>query len=99
MKEPADQATGVEESQIQNAATAAPIASGELPGVFLMTDSFNTGGSERQFAALARALDPASFRIQLGCIQKQGAFQDGLGDVPEFPLKGSLYNLQSMRTR
>jgi L-malate glycosyltransferase len=99
MREPADQATGVEESQIQNAATAAPIASGELPGVFLMTDSFNTGGSERQFAALARALDPASFRIQLGCIQKQGAFQDGLGDVPEFPLEGSLYSLQSMRTR
>lgn len=99
MMEPADQATGVEESQIQYAVPASPVAKGELPGVFLMTDSFNTGGSERQFAALAKALDPASFRIRLGCIQKQGAFQDGLGDVPEFPLKGSLYNLQSMRTR
>lgn len=88
---PADPATGVEGSSIQPAA--------ELPSVFLMTDSFNTGGSERQFAALAKALDPALFRLQLGCIQKQGAFQDGLGDVPEFPLKGSLYNLQSMQTR
>jgi glycosyltransferase involved in cell wall biosynthesis len=92
---PADQATGVDDSLIQSA-TASPA---ELPGVFLMTDSFNTGGSERQFAALAKALDPTSFRLQLGCIQKQGAFQDGLGDVPEFPLKGSLYNLQSMQTR
>jgi L-malate glycosyltransferase len=99
MRESADQATGVEESQIQNAATGSPIAPGELPGVFLMTDSFNTGGSERQFAALARALDPASFRLQLGCIQTQGAFQEGLGEVPEFPLRGSLYNLQSMQTR
>jgi glycosyltransferase involved in cell wall biosynthesis len=88
---PADQATGVEASPIQSAS--------DLPTVFLMTDSFNTGGSERQFAALAKSLDPASFNLQLGCIQKQGAFQDGLGDVAEFPLKGSLYNLQSMRTR
>ena len=64
-----------------------------------MMDSFNTGGSERQFAALARALDPSAFRLHVGCIQKQGAFQEGLGDVPEFPLKGSLYQLQSMQTR
>jgi L-malate glycosyltransferase len=64
-----------------------------------MTDSFNTGGSERQFAALAKALDPAAFRLQLGCIQKQGAFLDGLGNVPEFPLNGSVYRWQSMQTR
>jgi L-malate glycosyltransferase len=88
---PADPATGVDDSSIR--------PTSELPSVFLMTDSFNTGGSERQFAALAKALDPARFQLQLGCIQKQGAFQDGLGDVPEFPLKGSLYNLRSMQTR
>jgi glycosyltransferase involved in cell wall biosynthesis len=95
MTELADQAAGVEDSSIQDATAGAV----ELPSVFLMTDSFNTGGSERQFAALAKALDPASFRLQLGCIQRQGAFQDGLGNVAEFPLKGSLYNLQAMQTR
>jgi glycosyltransferase involved in cell wall biosynthesis len=64
-----------------------------------MTDSFETGGTERQFSALARSLDPASFRVHLGCIRKQGAFLDGLADVQQFSLGGSLYRWQSMRTR
>ena len=70
-----------------------------LPGVFLMTDSFQTGGSERQFAALARSLDSSLFRVHLGCIQRQGAFLDGLGEVPQFGLGGSLYGLHSIRAR
>jgi len=64
-----------------------------------MTDSFETGGSERQFAVLARSLNPAAFRVHLGCIQRRGAFLDGLGHVPEFPLGGSLYSLKSFWTR
>jgi glycosyltransferase involved in cell wall biosynthesis len=101
MNGPADQTTGADESSIQNTAAApeSAVHSPNRPGVFLMTDSFNTGGSERQFSALARALDPALFRVQLGCIQKQGAFLEGLGEVTEFPLNGSVYRLQSMRTR
>jgi glycosyltransferase involved in cell wall biosynthesis len=70
-----------------------------LPGLFLMTDSFETGGSERQFAALARSLNPAAFRIHLGCIQRRGAFLEGLGEVAEFSLGGSLYGLKSLWTR
>jgi glycosyltransferase involved in cell wall biosynthesis len=70
-----------------------------LPGIFLMTDSFDTGGSERQFAALAKSLDPHSFRLHLGCIQKRGAFLDGLNDVQEFPLGGSLYRIGSLQAR
>ena len=70
-----------------------------LPGLFLMTDSFEMGGSERQFAALARCLNPAAFRVQLGCIQRRGTFLDGLGHVPEFSLGGSLYGLKSLWTR
>jgi L-malate glycosyltransferase len=72
---------------------------GAIPGLFLMTDSFKTGGSERQFAALAQSLNPAALRVQLGCIQRRGAFLDGLGYVPEFPLGGSLYGLKSLWTR
>jgi glycosyltransferase involved in cell wall biosynthesis len=74
-------------------------AGGAIPGLFLMTDSFETGGSERQFAGLACALSPAAFRIHLGCIQRRGAFLDGLGRVPEFPLGGSLYGPKSLWTR
>ena len=64
-----------------------------------MTDSFRTGGSERQFAALAQSLNSAAFRVHLGCIQRRGPLLDGLGRVPEFPLGGSLYGLQSLWTR
>jgi glycosyltransferase involved in cell wall biosynthesis len=70
-----------------------------LPGVFLMTNNFETGGSERQFAALAQSLDPASFRLHLGCIQQVGPFLEGLGEVPQFRLGGSLYGWKSLRTR
>ncbi|HEX9111651.1 MAG TPA: glycosyltransferase [Terriglobales bacterium] len=76
----------------------------QSPGVFLMSDSFETGGSERQFSTLAMSLDRRAFRVSLGCIQKKGAFLDslgdvGLGDVPVFPLGGSLYKLESWKTR
>jgi L-malate glycosyltransferase len=67
--------------------------------VFLMIDSLETGGSERQFAELARALDPGAFDVHLGCLQKGGRFAQGLGEVQQFPLGGSLYGLQSVRTR
>jgi glycosyltransferase involved in cell wall biosynthesis len=64
-----------------------------------MIDSLETGGSERQFAAVAGSLDPESFRVRLGCIQKRGAFLEGLAEMPQFPLGKSLYGLQSMKTR
>ena len=70
-----------------------------LPGVFLMVNSLETGGSERQFAALAQSLDPQHFRRSLGCIQKKGSFLALLGEMPEFRLGGSLYGWKSLRTR
>jgi L-malate glycosyltransferase len=68
-------------------------------GVFLMTDSLETGGSERQFAALAKSLDRQMFRVQLGCIQRKGPFLEGLGDVTEFPVGGSVYGAKSIEVR
>ena len=67
--------------------------------IFLMTDSFETGGSERQFALFAKSLDLKLFRAQLGCISKRGAFLDGLGEVLEFPLGGNLYGPRSLSAR
>jgi glycosyltransferase involved in cell wall biosynthesis len=64
-----------------------------------MVNSLETGGSERQFAALAQSLDPERFRRHLGCIQQKGAFLEGLGEIPQFRLGGSLYGLKSLRTR
>ena len=49
-----------------------------------MTNSFETGGSERQFGVLARNLRPEQFQVQLGCIQRKGPFANDFGEVPEF---------------
>ena len=65
----------------------------------MMINSLETGGSVRQFAALAQALDSDRFRLHLGCIQKKGAFLHGLGEIPEFRLGGSVYGWRSLRSR
>jgi len=70
-----------------------------LPSVFLMSNSLETGGSERQFSALARSLDRHRFEVKLACIMRAGPFLSGLSDISEFRLGGSLYGIQSMRTR
>lgn len=70
-----------------------------LPAIFLMTESFHTGGSERQFTVLTRSIDPALFRLHLGCIRQEGPFLDGLADLEEFRLGGSLYGRTSIRAR
>lgn len=75
------------------------VGSASLPGLFLMSNSFETGGSERQFLALARSLDPSAFSLHLGCIQSIGTFRDGLGKIPQFGLGGSLYKLESLKAR
>lgn len=73
-------------------------ALGPVP-LFLMLDSFETGGTERQFAMLAKCIDRSRFRVGIGCLQRKGTFLDGLGDVMEFPLGGNLYGVRSVRTR
>jgi glycosyltransferase involved in cell wall biosynthesis len=67
--------------------------------LFLMTNSFETGGSERQFAVMAQNLAHEKFQISLGCILRLGPFASAFGDVPEFRLGGSLYSWTSIRAR
>ena len=69
------------------------------PRLFLMTNSFETGGSERQFAALAQSFWVSSFRPSIGCIARRGSFLDGFEEVLEFPIGGNLYGVRSMQAR
>ena len=96
-----DQAARLKQLNKPDATNANETSGGEelVPGVFLMANSLETGGGERQFAALARSLDPAAFRLYLGCIQQRGPFLDSLGEVAQFRLGGSLYGLRSLRAR
>ncbi|MCU1304262.1 MAG: hypothetical protein JWQ87_4546 [Candidatus Sulfotelmatobacter sp.] len=67
--------------------------------VFLLINSFETGGTERQFVQLARSLQSAHLEVHLGCLQKKGRLSEGLENVQAFELGGSLYGVQSMRSR
>lgn len=86
------------EGDVRATGTANAMPGSATTSVFLMIDSLQTGGSERQFVALSRALDQKQFRVSLGCIQAKGAFLDGM-DVESFRLGGSLYGFQSWKTR
>src|ERR1700722_16402329 len=68
-------------------------------GIFLMINSLETGGTERQFVEIARAMKNDGSRVELGCLQKKGPFLDGLGELYQSPLGGSLYGLRSLRSR
>ena len=67
--------------------------------LFLMINTFETGGSERQFTVLAQNLTAPQFQTYLGCISRQGPLAHHFPDTPEFPLGGSLFKWQSLRTR
>ena len=64
-----------------------------------MINTFETGGSERQFTVLAQNLLPPQFETHLGCVSHRGPLACNFPDVPQFPLGGSLFGWQSMRTR
>lgn len=74
-------------------------AAASLRRVFLMINSFETGGSERQFVSLSKSLDPEQFALSLGCIQTKGPLRDLFGDVPRFRLGGSVYGWKSWHSR
>ena len=67
--------------------------------VFLMVNSLETGGTERQFVEMARAFRANGTPLHLGCLINKGPFARGLDELAEFPMGGSLYGLQSMRSR
>ncbi|MGO9865790.1 MAG: glycosyltransferase [Terriglobales bacterium] len=67
--------------------------------IFLMVNTFETGGSERQFTVLAQNLTPPQFQTHLGCVSRRGPLAHNFPDAVEFPLGGSLYGWQSLATR
>lgn len=70
-----------------------------LGPIFLMVNSLETGGSERQFLELARSLRCDEQDVRLGFCLKRGKFPSDLGTFHHFGLGGSLYGLKSMQTR
>jgi glycosyltransferase involved in cell wall biosynthesis len=69
------------------------------PNVFLMTNTLEIGGSERQFVALAGAIHSERFQVQLGCLGRYGPLAEKIGTIHEFPLNGSFLTWQAWRSR
>lgn len=67
--------------------------------IFLMINTLETGGSERQFSVLVDSMDRRMFRVELGCIGPAGRFRDGLGAITQVPPGGNLYGLHSWGSR
>jgi glycosyltransferase involved in cell wall biosynthesis len=67
--------------------------------LFLMVNTFETGGSERQFTVLAQNLAPPEFQVHLGCVSRRGPLAHNFPDAAQFPLGGSLFGWRSLRTR
>jgi L-malate glycosyltransferase len=67
--------------------------------LFLMINTFEVGGSERQFVLLAQALGAPAFRVDLGCVNRRGGLADQFENTPQFPLGGSLFGWKSLRAR
>jgi glycosyltransferase involved in cell wall biosynthesis len=69
------------------------------PGLFLMANTLERGGTERQFVTLATALAPGAFDVGLGCLARRGEFLDKLPEILEFSPGGSLYRGRSLHSR
>jgi len=83
-----------------NAASVTTTRLADSPiSLFLMINTFETGGSERQFTVLAQNISASAFQLHLGCVSRRGPLADHFGDVPQFPLGGSLFGWKSLRTR
>jgi glycosyltransferase involved in cell wall biosynthesis len=64
-----------------------------------MCNSLETGGIERQFNILAKALRAQQHDVRLGCLNPTGAFLEGLGEVAPFPTGGNFLTLECFRSR
>lgn len=87
------------QDQQEPASSIAPVSNAAPHRVFLMVNSFETGGSERQFVSLAQSLHAQRFALSLGCIQTKGPLRDLFGEVPRFKLGGSVYGWKSWHSR
>lgn len=67
--------------------------------IFLMTNTFERGGSERQFVTMAGALKSHNLQVEIGCLEAVGPFRGAFDEVSEFPAGGNLYGVHSLRAR
>lgn len=80
----------------QETGAAAAISPAQRPRVFLMNESLNTGGTERQFVVTAAALK-ADFDVSLGCTNLEGELAGSVDAITEFAPGDSLISRQAWK--
>lgn len=75
------------------------VVGGQRVPIFLMANTLETGGSERQFVTMAHALDQDQFSVILGCIKRTGPFVNEVEEVIEFSPGGNLFGPRSWQAR
>jgi glycosyltransferase involved in cell wall biosynthesis len=71
----------------------------QRPHIHLMTNTLETGGSERQFLALAGCLQQDHFRVSMSCLKRKGSLMRGIQGIAEFDLGGSFLSLRAQHAR
>lgn len=71
----------------------------DRPGLFLMVNSLERGGTERQFVTLAQGAKFQNFQLSTGCLARRGEFVDSLPEVKEFSPGNSLFKTKSVAAR
>jgi glycosyltransferase involved in cell wall biosynthesis len=70
----------------------------DLVRVFLMANTLETGGTERQFVTMANALQD-QFAVNPGCLKRVGPFVNEVKGLNEFSPGGTLYGVKSWQAR
>jgi L-malate glycosyltransferase len=74
-------------------------ANSRRPALFMMVNTLERGGTERQFVTMARALAEVDFEVGLGCLACRGEFVEKLPGIREFPPRGKLFLPYSLYQR
>src|SRR5438128_11492019 len=69
------------------------------PALFMMVNTLERGGTERQFVTMARALAEGNFEVGLGCLACRGEFVEKVPGIRGFPPRGKLFLPYSLYLR
>jgi L-malate glycosyltransferase len=67
--------------------------------VWLMTNTLEVGGSERQFVTVVESLSRERLDVHAACLRRMGGFAERLGEIPEFPPGGRMIGVTAQRAQ
>jgi L-malate glycosyltransferase len=75
------------------------LSAGGPVNIWLMTNTLEVGGSERQFATVVESLNRERFQVHAACLKRIGGLVNRVGEIPEFSPGGRLLSIKSQRAQ